>query len=329
MVHLASFCLLLVPITALISQCFARWMRRAILGQRIREEGPSLHRKKSGTPTMGGGIILVLWGICLPILDWFGLLSFEGLFVFIAGLSFGAVGLLDDLVSLRFQRSLGLTPFQKVLLATAVSVVLFFAFPSIGRIPLRVPFTSISLSLSSGAFFFLSWVVFLATTNGMNLTDGLDGLATGVTVLILCGYLIIASAQTLGCVILPLVAILVGFLWMNAHPASLFLGDVGSFALGGVVAALALASGTALVLPLLAGLLVLELGSVILQVGCFKLTGKRIFKMSPLHHHFEQTLGISHLHYLPAAEWPEPKVVFRFWIVQGIFVGLGILATHF
>jgi phospho-N-acetylmuramoyl-pentapeptide-transferase len=304
-------------------------MRKTSLGQRIREEGPRLHRKKSGTPTTGGGVILLLWAICLPLLYWFGLLSSVGLYVFFAGLSFGTVGLLDDLLSLRHRRSLGLSPLQKIVLVSAVSTVLYFAFPHVGRAPLEVPFASVSLSLPPIALFFLIWAVFLWTTNSMNLTDGLDGLATGATILILCGFLVIAPTRELAGVILPLIAILAGFLWVNAHPANLFLGDVGAFALGGVVAALAVATGSALILPLLAGLLVLESGSVILQVACFRLTGKRIFMISPLHHHFESAEGITHSYLLPAVEWPEQKITLRLWIVQALFVGLGIFASRF
>ncbi len=162
----------------------------------------------------------------------------------------------------------------------------------------------------------------------MNLTDGLDGLATGTTLLILCGYLLLFPSHAILPVILPLVGILVGFLWVNAYPAQLFLGDVGSFALGGVVAALALTSGTALILPLLAGLLVLEASSVILQVGYYRLTKRRIFKISPLHHHFEHAEGIDYPYLLPNVEWPEPKIVLRLWIVEGISVGLGLLAAR-
>jgi len=187
----------------------------------------------------------------------------------------------------------------------------------------------VTLSLPSIAFFFLAWAVFLATTNSINLTDGLDGLATGVSILILCGFLIIVPTREFAGVIFPLIAILAGFLWVNAYPARLFLGDVGSFALGGVVAGVALASGTALILPLLAGLLVLESGSVILQVSCYRLTGQRIFKMSPLHHHFEHAEGIDHPYFLPAAEWPEPKITLRLWIVQALFVGLAVLSGRF
>jgi len=327
--RLFGLCLILVPASALISQLFAMCMRKTSLGQQIREEGPRVHRTKGGTPTIGGGVILLLWAICFPLLYWFGQLSLDGIFVLACGLFFGVVGLLDDLLSLCYQRSLGLSPSQKIMLVSAVSAALYFAFPHVGRTAFQVPFASVTLTLPPIAFFFLTWAVYLWTTNSMNLTDGLDGLATGATILILCGFLVIAPTRELAGVILPLIAILTGFLWVNAHPAHLFLGDVGSFALGGVVAALALATGSALILPLLAGLLVLESGSVILQVACFRLTGKRIFMISPLHHHFESAEGIRHSYLLPAVEWPEPKITLRLWIVQALFVGLGIFAARF
>lgn len=325
---LLAFCLLLVPVTALAAHLFATGMQRASVGQRIREYGPHLHEKKSGTPTMGGTVVLLLWGICIPVLHRFDLLSPEGLFIFLAGLSFGGIGLVDDLLSLRHNRSLGLHAYQKILLTTALSIFLFFLFQRIIQVPVRVPFSSLTLLLSPVLSFLLLWAVFLATTNSMNLTDGLDGLAVGVTLLILTGYLVIFPGPKLSGVILPLVGILAGFLWINTYPARLFLGDVGSFALGGTVAALALVSGTALILPLLGGLLVFESGSVILQVASYRFTGRRIFKISPLHHHFERAEGVDYPHLLPLVEWPEPKITLRLWIVQGLFVGLGILATR-
>jgi phospho-N-acetylmuramoyl-pentapeptide-transferase len=328
MTLLLGLALLLAPTAAAAAHLFARAMHNASLGQRIRDYGPRLHERKSGTPTMGGVVILLLWGLSLLVTYRFHPLPKEALFVFLSGLLFGGIGFLDDFLSLHHKRSLGLSPLQKVLLSTSLSVVLFFTFPYVARIPVQVPFSSLTLSLPTTLSFLLFWGVFLATTNSMNLTDGLDGLATGTTLLILCGYLLLFPSHAILPVILPLVGILVGFLWVNAYPAQLFLGDVGSFALGGVVAALALTSGTALILPLLAGLLVLEASSVILQVGYYRLTKRRIFKISPLHHHFEHAEGIDYPYLLPNVEWPEPKIVLRLWIVEGISVGLGLLAAR-
>ena len=325
---LVALSLILVPVTALAAHLFAGWMRRASLGIHVREYGPNLHEKKGGTPTMGGVVIAALWGVTLGLIRLFGPLTTEAAFVFVAGLSFGAIGLLDDLISLGLRRSLGLRPWQNLLLGSAVSAALFLGFSALLQVPLRVPFSAVTLSLSSIPSFFLAWLVFLCTTNSMNLTDGLDGLASGVSILILAGFLVISPGAGLASALLPLGAILIGFLWVNGHPARLFLGNVGSFFLGGVVGACALVSGTAFLLPLLAGLLVLEGGSVVLQVASFRLTGQRVFKIAPLHHHFERAEGIDYPHFLPAVEWPEPKVTLRLWIVQGLFVGLAILAAR-
>lgn len=326
---LVGISLLLTVTTATLAHLFAAGMRRTGLGQQIRKYGPNIHEKKSGTPTMGGIVILLVWvASALAIHYWWQPLSWKSLFVVVAGFSLGLIGLADDLLSLWNSRSLGLSAGQKVVLTTAVSLILFFSFPQVLHIPVQVPFSHITLSLSPLLSFFLLWGAFMATANSMNLTDGLDGLATGVSILILCGYLIFSLDGEFYWTIIPLLGILAGFLWVNAYPAQLFLGDVGAFALGGVVAAIALVSGTALILPLLAGLLVVESASVILQVAYFKFTGRRIFKISPFHHHFEHITGIDYVYLLPKLEWAEPKIIIRLWILQVLFVGLAIIAVR-
>ncbi len=325
MIPLVGLSLFLVPVGAVAASLFAAGMRRAALGQRIREYGPKLHEAKGGTPTMGGVVILLLWTLAVPVVTAFRPVSLADLFVLLAGLAFGAIGLLDDLVSLRHRRSLGLKPTQKILLGTALSVAFFFAFRPVLDGPLCVPFSHLLLRLPAFVHFLLVWGVFLATTNSVNLTDGLDGLASGAVALALLGYLLIAPGFS--GVILPLLGVLVGFLWVNGHPARVFLGDVGAFGLGGALGAVALASGTALVLPLLGGLFVLEMGSVIVQVAALRLFGRRLFKISPLHHHFEHAEGIDYPFLLPATEWPEARIVLRFWIVEAVFVVLGVLAV--
>jgi len=327
---MGPFCLslVLIPVAAIAGGLFSRIMKRLSLGQQIRDYGPEIHQKKSGTPTMGGIIILILWGGSFFIISQLYPLSRQGLFVLLAGLCFGGIGFLDDLISLLNKRSLGLSPWQKILLGTVIALVLFIAFPGITQPPLMVPFSSITISLSPLVYLLLTWVIFSITTNSMNLTDGLDGLATGVSIIILTAYLLLFPVGDSGKVLLPLIGILVGFLWVNFYPARIFLGDTGSFALGGVVGALATASGTLLFLPLLAGLLILESASVVLQVSYFKLTGCRIFKVSPLHHHFEHAIGIDYPYLLPQVEWPEPKITLRLWILQALFTGLGILALR-
>jgi len=313
-------------VAAICAGWFASLMRKGAHGQRIRDYGPQLHAKKSGTPTMGGVVIVILWGIALVILrrD----ISPDSLFISLSTLLFGGIGLLDDLLSQIRHRSLGLLPYQKIVLSVFVALILFFSFPSLYRIPIMLPFSSVTLILPRAIFFFLLCGVFLSTTNSMNLTDGLDGLATGTSIIILAGYAILFHDQaTLG-TILPLIGILVGFLWINSYPARLFLGDVGSFALGGAIGAIALATGTSLSLVLLAGLLVAESASVIVQVTYFRFTGRRIFKISPFHHHFEVAQRIDYDYLLPNVEWPEPRIVMRLWIVQAILTGIGILSVY-
>ncbi|MCX6101599.1 MAG: hypothetical protein NTV92_09355, partial [Candidatus Bipolaricaulota bacterium] len=204
----------------------------------------------------------------------------------------------------------------------------FFAFPSAIGSMLRVPFSGTMVELPQWALFLLVVIVFLAATNAVNFTDGLDGLAAGIVLLILLGFFLLAPGANLA-LLLPLAAALGGFLWMNAHPARLIMGDVGSFGLGGILAAIALSRGTALLFPILAGVPVLEVVAVILQVTSLRLLGRRVFRMSPLHHHFEASPGAAERpHLLPACEWPETKVVVRFWIAQAFFVGLAVLANQ-
>lgn len=301
-------------------------MRKGTHGQRIRDYGPQMHEQKSGTATMGGIVIVLLWGISLAILHRY--ISMSGLFILLSALLFGGIGLIDDLLSQVHKRSLGLLPHQKIVLSFLATITLFFTFPSLAHIPILVPFSHATFVLPRAAFFFLLVGVFLSTTNSMNLTDGLDGLATGTSLIILAGYTILFHDHMTLATILPLMGILTGFLWVNTYPARLFLGDVGSFALGGAVAGLAITTGTSLSLPLLAGLLVAESSSVIVQVTYFKLTGRRIFKISPFHHHFEVAKGIDYSYLLPNVEWPEPKIVTRLWIVQAILVTVGVMSIY-
>jgi len=319
-------CILLIPTTAFLSSAFASWMRSRSLGQQIRTIGPEGHAKKTGTPTMGGAVVLAawlagtiaLWRVYPPTL--------RSGFILASGFLFGAIGAADDLVSIRKRRSLGLSPPQKIALSSLVVVILFFGFNAVFKAPVRIPFSSHLLTLPPIGSFFLAWFVFLATTNGMNLTDGLDGLATGVTILILIGAAVLSPTRESLAVILPLIAVLVGFGWANAHPSLLFLGDVGSFSLGGIVAGIAMTSGTTLILPILGGIIVLETGSVILQVAWFRVTGKRLFKMSPLHHHFERETKAKGEYLIPAPEWSETAITTRFLIVEALFVLFAILA---
>jgi phospho-N-acetylmuramoyl-pentapeptide-transferase len=276
-----------------------------------------------------GGIIVLLWwaGILLLLGIVKGWPSYGG-FVLASGLGFGGLGLADDVLSLRRRHSTGLTGVQKLLLGSFLSVGLFFLFKEQILVPQQIPFSDSQIALPWLASFFLTWVLLVASTNSSNLTDGLDGLAGGVSILVLSGLLIAFPIEGNVLLILPLIASLAGFLWLNTHPASLFLGDVGSFALGGIIGSLALANGAAFLLPIFAGVFVLEATSVILQIGVLRLTGKRLFKMSPFHHHFEASPNSGRMHWLPAFEWPESKVTTTFMMIQLGFVILAIWAAR-
>ena len=320
-------------------------LREFQIGQYVREDGPQSHLKKTGTPTMGG--ILIVIAILLPTILWSDPANpFVWVAVF-ATLAFGAIGFADDYIKVVKRRSLGLTARAKLLwqsvagASVAVALVMLQQF-RVFSTRLTVPFLKqwrpdlqwhawpASLPyLALLAFVpFVVWVIvfLMATTNSVNLTDGLDGLAIGCTI-IAAGALTVLTyvsgnvvfADYLELQHMPRVAEVtvfcgsmvgasIGFLWYNAHPAEIFMGDVGSLALGGAIGTVAIIIRQELLLPFIGGIFVLETLSVILQVGSFKLrNGKRIFKMAPLHHHFEQ-LG-----------WHESKVIVRFWIGALVF----------
>jgi phospho-N-acetylmuramoyl-pentapeptide-transferase len=314
-----------------------RRLRQFQIGQEIRAEGPSSHQAKRGTPTMGG--LLIILAVVLPTLVWVDL---RDPFIWIAVLAtcaFGAIGFVDDYLKVVRRRSLGLTARTKLAFQLAVALgigllLLWLATPRQGLFTTAIspPFFK-SFNPDLGLLFPL-WValVLVGAANAVNLTDGLDGLAIGSLLVvwasfavlsyaaghaIVADYLAIPNVKGVGEVTVfcgAVVGACLGFLWFNCHPAEVFMGDVGSMALGGALGTVAVLIKQELLLLIAGGLFVLEALSVILQVGSFKLRGKRIFRMSPLHHHFE--LG----------GWSETKVVIRFWIVAIIFA-LMALAT--
>lgn len=305
-------------------------MRRAHLGQHIREYGPKIHEYKRGTPTMGGAVVLLVF-VVLIVGSYTAGVSLKSVLVLFATLGYGAIGLVDDLLSLSRGRSLGLGVRQKFVLQIAVAALFFLGLRLdlfLSR-PVLVPFVDVELVLSPYLYLGLVILVLLSTTNGMNLTDGLDGLAAGTSIIILSVYAMFVYLQgeidLLGPIIV-MVSILLGFLWFNFHPAQVFLGDTGSFALGGFVGALAILTGTELLLLVVGGVLVVETLSVIVQVMSYKLFGKRVFKVSPLHHHFERAEGVDYPYLLPNFEWSESQIVVRFWILGMAFGLIAIFA---
>jgi len=338
----------------LISIALGPWLiarlREFQIGQHIREDGPQSHHKKAGTPTMGGLLICV--SIVVPTLLWSNLRE-PGVWVALAGLvSFGAVGFLDDYTKMRNKRNLGLTARWKLALEIVAALfigVLLLAMNARGvySTSINVPFAKNfkpdllisswlhnpwTYPLAFSVFFGFLMLVLVGASNAVNLTDGLDGLAIGLMVIAagamtalsyLSGhaefarYLELsrtpgASELTIFCG--SMTGASLGFLWYNAHPAEVFMGDVGSLALGGGLGVVAVLLKQEVLLLFIGGVFVIEALSVILQVGSFKIRGKRIFKMAPLHHHFEQ-MG-----------WQESKVIARFWIV-GLILALFALTT--
>jgi phospho-N-acetylmuramoyl-pentapeptide-transferase len=314
--------LFFLPLSAWASPRLARWINAR---QHIRPEGPSTHEKKAGTPTMGGlvPLSLVLLGTGIVWL-WIGP-DHASVFAVVSMILGSLVGFVDDLRSQRGRRSVGFFPHQTIAAQFLASLLLLFLAKPLPKT--HLPFSRLSLALPIWAWIPLLVLGFLGTVNGMNLADGLDGLATGLFLLALLGLSpLILGIPRLGAMALISAGAGLGFLWANAHPARVFLGNVGSMGLGGLLFGLAWSSGGILFLPIVGGVLVLEAISDVLQVGSYKLTGIRLFKMSPLHHHLED-VPVSWPYRLPSPNWPEPKVVVRLWILGSAFALLGILAS--
>jgi len=284
---------------------FIEWLRRKSFGQYIREEGPEGHKTKAGTPTMGGLIIFVSISVPFLILseyDW------RAVGVFVAGIGLAAVGFVDDWTKVVRKRSLGLSGKAKLAAMVAVSLVLWYVATQQAELDPTVRIRSLDLTVDLGPLYPI-WIYLVVAfiSNAVNLTDGLDGLAAGVAAIVLTAYIgityratgasdlaLLAACATGGCV---------GFLWYNAHPATVFMGDTGSLGLGGLVAGLAIMTKTEELLLIIGGVFVVEALSVIIQVFSFKTFRKRVFLMAPLHHHFEMKA------------WSETKIILRFWII--------------
>ncbi len=324
-----------------------RFFRRHGYGQLIRDDGPQAHLAKRGTPTMGGTAIILsgmLGYVVATLLQWWSVrdsasivdaMSAGGLLAMGVFAGMGAVGFVDDYIKLRRNRSLGLTKSAKFI-GQAIVAGLF----AVGAEYVAATSTNLSFIRATDFDFgrwFVLWcfVMLAAASNAVNLTDGLDGLAAGTSALVFGAYTVIAfwqfrhdgdyslgvtlHAGALAFMAAAALGACLGFLWWNAPPAKIFMGDTGSLGIGGLLAALAVLTETELLLVILGGLYVVETASVILQVGSFRLFGRRMFKMAPLHHHYE------------LAGWEETTVIVRFWIVGGIAVafGLGLFYAEF
>ncbi|MFP5347744.1 MAG: phospho-N-acetylmuramoyl-pentapeptide-transferase [Actinomycetes bacterium] len=329
---------------------FIRFLVRRSYGQFIRDDGPTSHHTKRGTPTMGGAVIIGSTLVAYVAAHVLTLTMPTMSAVLVLGLmtGLGVVGFLDDFIKISKQRSLGLRTVPKLVGQSVVAIVFAVMALQFPNARFRTPAsthisfirdTNLDLAFAGvalGLVLFVVWaqLMIAAASNGVNLTDGLDGLATGTTSFVSGAYVLIGIWQSnqscqlvttagpkcyevrdprdLAVVAAALMGACFGFLWWNASPAKIFMGDTGSLALGGALAGLAITTRTELLLILLGGLFVLITLSVVIQVASFKLTRRRVFRMAPLQHHFE------------FAGWAEVTIVIRFWIIAGLFVALGL-----
>ena len=314
-----------MAISILAGPKFIEFLRRNEFGQHIREEGPAGHQMKQGTPTMGGLLIVISMIVPFLILSKY---TQAGLTVFFVTLACGAIGFADDWFKVRHRRSLGLNGRWKLLLLAGITLGVGWSVQDLGlSTDVYAPILDWRISLSFG-FYLLLFIVIAGAANGANLTDGIDGLAVGVAIIALITFAAMnivtwirsaratelrdASALDLAILGAALTGGAIGFLWYNAFPAEVIMGDTGSMALGGAIGAFAVMTKTELLLLLIGGIFVVEALSVILQVVSFRYWGRRVFLMAPIHHHFEK-LG-----------WAEPQIVIRFWIVSLILALIGM-----
>jgi phospho-N-acetylmuramoyl-pentapeptide-transferase len=321
--------LIAMVISVVIGPKFIAFLRRNELGQQIREEGPAGHVVKQGTPVMGGLLILLCALLPFLALSRFTLPALTVLFMTVAC---GAIGFLDDFVKLRHRRSLGLQGRWKLLLLAGVTVVVGFAVQSQSHLDtsIYVPVADVNVPLSYAYYPFLFLIV-AGAANGANLTDGLDGLAAGTGIIALLTFLAITTISyvrsgdvgersvfqlDLAILAAALIGAAIGFLWYNAFPAEVFMGDTGSMAFGGALAGFAIVTGTEALLILIGGIYVVEALSVIIQTVSFKYWGRRVFLIAPIHHHFEMKA------------WSETKIMVRFWIVGAILCACGFVLYY-
>jgi phospho-N-acetylmuramoyl-pentapeptide-transferase len=300
-----------------LSPKFIEFLREREFGQFIRAEGPEGHHVKAGTPTMGG--IIIFAAISIPFLimsdyDW------RAVGVYGAAMGCALIGFADDYIKIVRRRSLGLSAKMKLGITILISIGLWWVATEKAGLPqtLRLRFVDYQIDLSFLAgipFLVLIYIVVAATTSAVNLTDGLDGLAAGCAAIVLLCYIgitfITAGQNDLALLSACLVGACVGFLWFNAFPATIFMGDTGSLGLGGAIAGLAIMTKTEILLILIGGIFVVEALSVVIQVFSFQAFRKRVFLMAPIHHHFE------------LMAWSETKIILRFWIVAAICSAIG------
>ncbi len=300
-----------IVLTGILGRLLLPVLRALKAGQSIREIGPTWHNNKAGTPMMGG-LMFIFTAIIVLVVNLLFMEDYAVFFVLALALCFGFVGFLDDFTKIKYKRNLGLTSIQKALLQMAVSAIFLYAMYKTGSMStdLYIPFVDLSFPMNPIVYIFFAMFVMVGCVNSVNLTDGVDGLSSSVTIPVMIFFTAVAVAtERYDLALLPasLVGGLIAYLFFNWHPAKVFMGDTGSLFLGGAVCALAFALDMPLILILVGFVYIVETLSVILQVSYFKLThGKRLFKMSPIHHHFEM------------CGWKEEKIVLSFAGVSAV-----------
>ncbi len=313
MIMILAATLVAVIIAMIAGPRFIRWLQRRGIGQNIRAVGPERHSAKQGTPTMGG--VLILTAALIPYLI-FASKTVPTLVVFILTFGSGAIGFADDLIKQRQRRSLGLSARIKLLLQVPLVALAVFIALRFGGVDteLTVPFVRAGLNI--GLFYYIfAFFLISGFSNAVNLADGLDGLAAGTVAVALfacAGIAYLLGENDLAILAACLAGASLGFLWYNTHPATVFMGDTGSLALGAALGGMAVATQTEILILLIGGLFVVEALSVIIQVFSFRFFHKRVFLMTPIHHHFE------------LKGWSETKIIVRFWIISAMLAASGL-----
>ena len=297
-----------------LSPKFIEFLRQREFGQHVRDDGPQGHLGKAGTPTMGGIIMFIAITVPFAILS--GWQDWRAIGVLFAALACALLGFIDDYMKIVKRRSLGLRARTKLLLLAGVSVGLWLIATKEGGIHSSLELRFVDAHVDLGVFYpVLIYLVVAGTTSGVNLTDGLDGLAAGCVAIVALAYIAITFVtpgdHQLALFAACIVGACVGFLWFNAFPATIFMGDTGSLGLGGAIAGLAVMTQTEVLLLLIGGIFVIEALSVLIQIIAFQLFRKRVFLMAPVHHHFE------------LKAWSETKIILRFWIITTVGAAIG------
>ena len=301
-------------LTLLVMPKLIPFLHKIKFGQSVRKEGPKSHMAKTGTPTMGGIVFVLVPILVMAILNYKAFLTPEMLIVVFAYLGYALIGFIDDFLIVVKKNNDGLKPSMKFLMQSVLAVIFYFAYTQIAKTTIQIPVLHMTLELGF-LYFILIFFMFTCESNAVNLTDGLDGLCAGTSLIAIAPFVIFALLQKnndLAMFLLAVSGALLGYLRFNIHPAKIFMGDTGSLAIGGLLAASAMILKQEILLVLIGGVFVMELLSVVIQVTSFKATGKRVFRMSPLHHHFE--LG----------GMKETNVGLMFWCIGLIFAVVGL-----